>query len=170
MKSIHTNQSDTVELDFQHEQTLMMSAPYAEQYVEQHEILEDGLTADMAKTLACARLEWLLQAARPQLGGIWTLEDFFHMVNCFRSGLFHPDMYRSLAWTIWDDPSAYSQEDESPQLKELVDSVLALNPLQKVALADTLEQLWHRGFRMHVPIAEFLETLGIELREEVAHA
>lgn len=170
MKSITKNQTDTIELDFQHEQTLMMSARYAEQYVEQHEILEDGLTADMAKTLASARLEWLLQAARPQLCGIWTLQDFFHMVNCFRSGLFHPDMYLSLEWTIWDDQSAYSHKEESSHLKELVDSVLALNPLQKVALADTLEQLWHRGFRMHVPIADFLETLGIELREEVALA
>lgn len=170
MNSTQTNQSDTVELDFQHEQTLMMSARYAEQYVEQHEILEDGLTAEMAKTLACARLEWLLQAARPQLCGIWTLQDFFMMVSCFQAELFYPDMFRRLASTICDDQGIDPHEYELSHLKELVDSLLTLNPLQTVALADTLEQLWHRCFRMHVPIADFLETLGIELREEVALA
>ena len=158
----------TTQLNFQHAETLKLSAVYAERYVEQHEIVKDGLTADMAKTLACSRLEWLLQVGRAQLSGMWTEKDIVTMLNCLRDELLYTG--QSFLTAVCNDLGLRPNSYQFSPYKKLVNNLRALSHLQMLALTDALEQLWHRGLHQSGSIAEFLETLGIKLREKAVHA
>lgn len=166
MKTICETQVPKFDPNPMHRLTLAYSASYADIYLGQHQIREEGLTSEGTKYLACARLEWLLQYVRPQLSGLWTEKEFSTMLNCFRSDLFYPDLYRKLISMICDDLGIDPHDWQSSPIKSLVSSLLELDAGQMLALTDALEQTWHRGLNKGMSTPEFLLTLGIELRSE----
>jgi hypothetical protein len=163
MNTISEPKMDEVELNPMRQQTMNFSADYSNLYIEQHQIANRGLTSDEAKIIACARLEWIFQMVRPALSEKFSEDDFVVLLDCYRADLFFPDQFNSLASDLCDHLGIDLDDYASSDSKGLIDKLRGLEPVQKVAMADALEQLWHRGLKSGLSIPEFLETIGIQL-------
>jgi hypothetical protein len=157
---------DELDLNVMHQQTLSYSEGYEHRYIEQHQIESDGFTSEHAKSLACSRLQWTYQMVRPTLAGTFSESDFATLLDCYQGDLFFPDQFSSMASDLCDHLGIDLKDDGSSEIKMLLDKLLAVQPVQKMAMADAVEQIWHRGLKSGMSIPEFLETLGIQLARE----
>lgn len=153
----------TDEFALQFPLALTRSAEYASAYLNEHTWASAGLAPEAASLLAVARLEWLLRAARRGLSGVFSERELHTLMNCYQADLFHPDMLRDLASPVCHDLGVELDEYESSSIRELVDKLLELTASQRLALADALEQAWHRSAEQGCSPREVFAQLGIEL-------
>lgn len=90
-------------------------------------------------------------------------DDVICLMDCFQGDIFFPDQMRDLASDLCDhwgiEPDDYSATEFAP----LIDKLLALSSVQRLTLADALEQAWYRGYEMNRDPLEIFSELGIEL-------
>lgn len=168
MNSITLNQfdeeiDDDNEFNPVYEDVMDFSKDLADTYVQEHEMLEEGLDAKHVATLACARLQWVLVQHRLRISGIFTEAEILQLLDCNMERLFIPGCFSSLPSDLCDHHGIELESYASSPLKGLIKKLLSLDDMQYFALADALEQTWHRGSADEQTPKEFLETLGIEL-------
>lgn len=163
MNSIFNNQIDEAELNPVHEDALEFSEDLSNTYIQEHQMLEDGLIATHVMTLACARLQWVLEQHRPQISGIFTEGEIIKLLDCNQERLFIAGRFSSIPSDLCDHHGIEPHNYLSSRLIDLTDKLLSLNSMQCFTLADALEQTWHRGMKDEQTPKEFLQMLGIEL-------
>lgn len=165
-------------LSFDAHQAWTFSHDYIASYLNEHsaepeEVIEDANEASgnaasddsnfkVAALMAAGRLNWLLQKTRPSLSGLLSERDIVTLLDCFQSSMFFPDQFGSIASDLCDHLGVDPYEPSC--IAPLVAKLLGLHPIQRVTLADALEQTWHRGMKQeNMSPKEFLATLGIDL-------
>jgi hypothetical protein len=167
------------DVSFEVEQAWVFSASYMSSYLNEHSAVhgkandegrpgEDGKTfhnssSEVPALLATGRLEWLLRETRPSLSGLLSESDVATLLDCYQSDIFFPDQFNSMASDLCDHLGIELDVYETSNIAPLVDKLRRLNPVQRVTLADALEQAWHRGLKESLTPKEVLATLGIEL-------
>lgn len=156
----------------------MFSASYMASYLSEHTAVhmgdreegtarDDGTSHDhrlqVPALLATGRLEWLLRETRPNLSGLLSENDVATLLDCYQSEIFFPDQFNSMASDLCDHLGIELDDYETSNIAPLVDKLHRLNPVQRVTLADALEQAWHRTLKESLPPKEVLATMGIEL-------
>lgn len=126
-----------------------------------------GLSQDQAAYMAAARLNWLLTSTRASLSGIFTSEDLSLLLGCFQGEVFFPHQIDTIAEALCDDQGIEHGEVPDSHIAPLVAKLLALVPVQRLALADLLEQTWYVGLKQQqVAPAAFVKSLGIKLADD----
>ena len=166
-------------LSFKVEQAWMFSASYMASYLSEHTAVHmkvndegsprgDGktlhdLSSQVPALLATGRLEWLLRETRSSLSGLLSENDVATLLDCYQGDIFFPDQFNSIASDLCDHLGIELDDYETSDIASLVDKLRRLNSVQRVTLADALEQAWHRGLKENLTPKELLATLGIEL-------
>ena len=167
-------------LPFEVEQAWIFSESYIRNYLSEHapahvrandegelkDVVEscDDRSFEVPALLAAGRLDWLLQQTRSSLSGLLSTQEVAMLLDCYQGALFFPDQLDSIASDLCDHLGLDSDLCSSTPVAQLVDSLIDLTPLQRVTLADALEQAWHRGMKQeNKSPKEFFATLGIEL-------
>lgn len=145
-------------------EAVVRSQGYATRYLEAHQFPKSGLDDSQVAGLATARLQWLLQHGRAQLRGRFTVEDVNCMMSCFQDALFFPDQMGSLAGEVAAEFGLEPDDWEQSPLAPLLTKLFALDVLERLALADALEQAWHRAAEGRGGPTDVLAQLGIELQ------
>ena len=114
--------------------------------------------------MAAGRLEWLLQATRPSLSGRFSERDIVALLDCYQGQIFSPDNFDCIASDLCNHFGIELDLYWPSRISMLVDTLLNLSAIQRLTLADALEQTWHRGMKQeNMSPKEFLATLGIDL-------
>jgi hypothetical protein len=140
------------------------SSPYVAHYLQEHVNNGAGLDTKQAALLATGRFDWLLRESRPTLSGLFSEADIITLVNCFHGMMFSPHKMHCIASDLCDDLGIELEDYEISRIAVLLDKLNKLDTLQRVALADALEQTWYRGLGIasRQP-REFLSSIGINL-------
>ena len=146
-------------------QALMFSEAHIKSYMDQHVIEALALNSNRAALMAAGRLELLLEQTRPSLSGMFTAKDWTQLLNCYQGEIFFPDQIRDIASDLCDDQGVDLDSYKASGIAPLLDKILALSAVQRLTLADALEQIWHRGFLENRAADDFLKELGIDLAE-----
>ena len=157
--------TDNRGLPFCSQQAFTLSHDYIERYLEQHALESTGLDERRASLIAAARLEWVLRQTRRELRGLFSVVDLGVLLDCFQGTLVGPCDLTSLAGDLCDRYGFGPSEMESP-VGPLVSKFNALTPSQHAAIADAIEQAWHRGVKLGVPPEDVFRALEIELCDE----
>ncbi|WP_308142714.1 hypothetical protein [Burkholderia pseudomallei] len=151
------------QLPFYSQQALRFSGSYVDNYMSQHVLEKNGLNAESAGMLAASRLQWLLVQTRPQLSGRFDEKEIVALLNCFQAEIFFPDMFNSIAATVCEDSGIEVGEVDGSALAPLVEKLCGLSALERVTLADALEQAWYRAGEDGKTHLEVIAELGIEV-------
>ena len=146
-----------------HGQTLQFSQFYASRYIQERRLPSGELAADQTLDRAAARLQWTLEQARPTLSGRFTEGDVITLMDSYQADLFFLDQFNSIASGLYEYHGVEVDGCELPGPGDLVNKLRELDPLQRLALGDALEQACHRGLKGVHLAGKFFRTLGIEL-------
>lgn len=113
-------------------QAIELSADWIEAYESEHTIH----TPDDRNRIAESRLQFILMEARAELSGYFTAANLFDLLNCFTGQVLDPAAIEEIADAVLDD---------CPEQILLAQKLEDLSRLQKVALADLLEQMCYRS-------------------------
>ena len=150
-------------LPFCSQQAFDSSKRYADKYLLEHVSGNAGFDNERTGVIASARLEWILAEGRAEISGKFSEEKIRDLLTCFQGEIFSPEQFDRIASSLCDDRGIELDEYEETPLAPFIDELRALSPVQRIALADALEQTWHRGLPSEKTVAEFLSELGIEL-------
>lgn len=156
-----TDIAEAEHLPFGTQQGWTSSQYYMTTYLHEHADNGACLNSEEVALFAAGRLEWLLRETRPSLSGLFTEQDVIVLLNCFQGDLFSPDQLSKIATNVCDDLGIELDAYKSSGIGPLINTLRGLTSVQQVALADVLEQLWHRG--MSGDMGEFLASLEIVL-------
>ena len=148
-------------LPFQVQQAWDSSASYMARYIQKRADNSAGLNSEAVALFATGRLDWLLEKTRPTLSGLFSEQDIIVLMNCFQGDMLPPNQVGRIASNLCHELGIEVDEYESSNVAPLINKLLALTSVQQVALADALEQLWHRG--MSGDMGEFLASMDINL-------
>lgn len=167
-------------LPFHAEQAWIFSASYIASYLNEHAIqyaeddeCDDEETSnetggagpsDVAAMMAAARLDWLLRKTRPSLSGRLSERDIGALLDCYQGQILSPDNFNCIASDLCDHFGIELDQYGTSRISRLVETLLRLTAIERVTLADALEQTWYRGMKQeNTSPKEFLATLGIDL-------
>ncbi|MDN2702041.1 hypothetical protein O0881_08550 [Janthinobacterium sp. SUN100] len=148
-------------LPFGRQQSWNASTKNMASYLCEHANNGAGLNSEEVALFATGRLDWLLRKTRPTLSGLFSERDIIVLLNCFQGDLLPPDQVSRFASNLCHELGIELDEYESSGVGPLINKLLELTSVQQVALADVLEQLWHRG--MSGDMGEFLASMDIDL-------
>ena len=153
------------QLPFGPQQALTLSIDGIAKYDEEHAVPSTGLDYQSAALLAAARLDYVLQATRPELSDTFDEGEINTLLDCYQGDNFFPDQFDSMDSDLCDHWGIEIDdfEDEGSDIAELVSKLRSLSRVQRVVLADALEQAWHRGIKNETTPAEIFAGLGINL-------
>ncbi len=146
------------------QQALAFTANDAAKYLNSHTVA--GLNAERAAIMAAGRLEWVLQHARQSISGVFAVHEMATLMDCYSGTLFFPAQILDMAGDVLDhlgEDLADDDEGNGGSLPNEVAKVRKLTPLQRLALADALEQAWHLGHKAGQDWEAVFAQLGIEL-------
>lgn len=167
-------------LPFEMEQAMLYSEYNIANYVNEHAPIlvedmedEDGTSntdeCEVQSTLATAlmaagRLDWLLRKTRASLSGMFSEADVFALLDCNQGDIFYSSKFDRLASDLCDHLGIDLDDYETSHIALLVNKLRSLSSVQRVTLADALEQTWLHGVNQKsmTPVEAF-ETLGIDL-------
>lgn len=151
-------------LSFQSEQGWTFSANYMANYLREHADNGAGLNSDKAAMMAAGRLDLLLGETRPTLSGLFSEADVMALMDCYQGTLFFPDQMNCIASDLCDHLGVELDAYETSSIGPLIHVLRGLTAVQRVTLADALEQTWYRGMRVEQKHPrEFLASMGITL-------
>jgi hypothetical protein len=151
-------------LPFQSEQAWTFSSYYMACYLQEHADNGAGMNSEEVSMLAAGRLDWLLRETRPTLSGLFSEQDFIALLDCYQGDMFFPDQMNSIASGLCDHLGIELDDYEASGIAPLIEKLRGLNAVQRVTLADALEQTWHRGIEVEQkPPRDFLASIGIAL-------
>lgn len=165
-------------LTYETDQAWMFYKPYTEEYLSKHLAVHskasdeggnerDGKTcsersSEVPALLATGRLAWLLDETRPSLSGLLSESDVATLLDCYLGNIFIPDQLYNIECELCDHLGIELVDYETSDIASLIDKIRPMDFMQRVTLADALEQTWHRGMKEGLTPKEFLATLGIE--------
>lgn len=146
------------------EQAWNFSSYYIECYLREHADNGTCLGSQEVALFAAGRLEWLLLQTRSTLSGLLTEQDVIALLDCYQGSMFCPDQMNGMASDLCDHLGVKLSAYETSSVGPLIDKLRGMSAAQRVALADALEQTWHRGMCMEQKQPrEFLASMGIVL-------
>lgn len=166
---------------FELEQPWMPSEPCIESYSyenypELNENTNEDISAEVAQgkydatdflvtaQMAAGRLDWVLKKTRPSLSGLFSEADVVALLDCNQSDIFSSSNLDRIASDLCDHLGIEIDAYETSDVSTLVETLLDLSPIQRLTLADALEQTWHHGMNQEGKSPrESFEALGIEL-------
>jgi len=152
-------------LPFQSKQAWTFSSHYMASYLQEHADNGTGLSSNKAALMAAGRLDWLLQETRPTLSGLFGGRDVMLLLDCYQGDLFFPDQMTSIASDLCDHMGIELDAYEASGIAPLINTLRGLTAVQRLTLADALEQTWYRGMRTEQKQPrEFLASMGINLK------
>jgi hypothetical protein len=152
-------------LSFETGQAWTLSTYYIGSYLKEHADNGAGLSSDNAAMMGVGRLDWLLRQSRPTLNGLFSESDIFDLIRCYQGSVFFPDQLNCIASDLCDHIDIDIKKYANTTIGSLIERLLSLSPVQRVTLADALEQTWHRGMSVEKKQPrEFLESIGIQLK------
>lgn len=110
--------------------------------------------------IAVARLDALLDQGRQQISELFTEDEFIMLLNCHQGQFLTPYECRRMASTLCDELGIEIDEYHVSPLRDFIDRLRGLTPLQSMALADALEVAWHTG----PPAFERLAEMDLRFR------
>jgi hypothetical protein len=151
-------------LPFSTEQGWKFSLSYIEKYLKEHADNGTGLDADQAAMMAAGRLGWLLLETRPTLSGLFSEQNITALLDCCQGNMFFPDQVNGLASDLCDHLGIEVDDYAASAIAPLIEKLRGLNAVQRMTLADALEQTWYRGMKeeQREP-KDFLASMGIVL-------
>jgi hypothetical protein len=167
-------------LQFHAQQAWMFSTSYIASYLNAHatqyakdgepdndaasKVTGDAKTFDVPAMMAAGRLDWLMRETRPSLSGRLSERDVGALLDCYQGQILSPDNFNCIASDLCDHFGIELDQYETSRISRLVETLLDLTAIQRVTLADALEQTWYRGMKQeNTSPKEFLATLGIDL-------
>ena len=124
----------------------------------------DAADFHVTSQMAAGRLDWVLKKTRPSLSGLFSEADVFALLDCNQSDIFSPSNLDRIASDLCDHLGIEIDSYETSEVSTLVETLLDLSPIQRLTLADALEQTWHHGMKQEGKSPrESFWTLGIEL-------
>lgn len=153
--------TDANELPHCSQHAFKFSHDYIMTYLEQHTSPSTGLDERRAAYFAAARLDWLLRESRSELSGQFNRSDLTLLMNCFQGDLFDPAQVRDIAGHLCDDLGIDVDGLGLSAVAPLLKKLNAMTPSQRLALADALEQAWHRGIKQNTSPEDVFIELGI---------
>ena len=152
-------------LPFHSEQAWMFSSHNIACYLQEHADNGTGLSPNRAALMAAGRLDWLLRETRPTLSGLFSERDFVVLLNCYQGDMFFPHQMNCIASGLCDDLGIEIDDYRASGIAPLIEKLQDLNAVQRMTLADALEQTWHRGMGMEqMQPREFLASMGINFK------
>jgi hypothetical protein len=150
-------------LPFESQQAWTSSSHYMASYLQEHADNGTGLNSESAAMMAAGRLEWLLLETRPTLSGLFSERDVMVLLDCYQGEIFFPEQMNCIASDLCDHLGV-ELVDETSGIGRLIHTLRGLTAIQRVTLADALEQTWHRGMKeeQRGP-SDFLASMGIVL-------
>lgn len=151
-------------LPFQSQQAWMSSSHHMASYLQEHADNGTGLSSENAALMAAGRLEWLLLETRPTLSGLFSERDVMVLLDCYQGEIFFPEQMNCIASDLCDHLGVELADYETGGIGPLIHTLLGLTAVQRVTLADALEQTWHRGMKEELRgPSDFLASMGIIL-------
>jgi hypothetical protein len=148
----------------QSQQAWEHSLKYLKNYLVEHADNESGLSEENSAFMATARLDWLLRQTREELCGLFSLDDMVMLMDCYQGDMFFPDQMYRIASDLCDHLGIEIDEYESYGIAPLIEKLRSLTAVQRIALADALEQAWYRGMKQeNNSLNDFFAALGIDL-------
>ena len=124
----------------------------------------DGRSSEVSALMAAGRLEWLLRETRPSLSGRLSEQEVGTLLDCYQGQIYSPEEFGCITSDLCDHLGIELQDYRTSSIAKLVETLLDLTAVQRLTLADALEQTWHRGMKKeNMSPKEFLATLGIDL-------
>ena len=133
----------------------VLSARWHEEYINTHSFTAACLSPETATVLGLSRLQWLIANGREEIASLFTMAEFFSLLECFDRAEFSPNDLGELDVMLIDHLDG--------QHTELVTKLSELRPGQRVVLVDLLEQVVHYGQSTSSPPAQVLKFLGVSL-------
>jgi hypothetical protein len=137
----------------------------AKKYLEAHTSPRSLTDAD-ALLVATGQLNGLLRLARPNLSGVFTLEDIQVLGTCIGAGPIGSSEIQYFPSIVLDNYGIEPEDYERTRLAPLIDKLLELTPLECLALADAIDQTCYFARDESLSLRERFAKLGIELLEE----
>lgn len=137
----------------------------AMEYLEAH-TSPRGLTDADALLVATGQLNGLLRLARPNLSGLFTREDIEVLGTCIGMGPIGSSEIQFFASFVLDDYGIEPEDYATTSLAPLIDKLLKLTPLERLALADAIDQTCYFARDESLSLQERLAKLGIKLLED----
>lgn len=147
-------------------QALTFSLQWADAYTNARCFEKAGMTPVATATLASARLEWVLHEGRSALNNVITVDDFNVLCNTFLGEIALPEDYASLATPVADEFGLEPDTYEESGLAPLLDKLMGLSLLQRIALRDLVERFWYVGKVEFSSYEAFLKANGIDVLEQ----
>ena len=152
------------DLPFQSEQGWLFSSHCMSSYLQEHADNGMGLSPANSAMMAAGRLEWLLVETRPTLSKLFSERDVLVLLDCYQDGIFFPDRMNCIASDLCDHLGIEIDACETSEVASLIGKIRGLTAVQRVTLADALEQTWYRGMGVEQKQPkEFWASLGITL-------
>ena len=151
-------------LPFQSQQAWTSSSHYMASYLREHADNGTGLSSESAAMMAAGRLEWLLLETRPTLSGLFSERDVMVLLDCYQGEILFPEQMNCIASDLCDHLGVELADYQTSGIGPLIHTLRGLTAIQRVTLADALEQTWHRGMKeeQRGP-RDFLASMGVVL-------
>lgn len=139
---------------------------FAERQFHNHEA--PGRTSIL---LAVSRMQYLLGHGREALAGKFSLRDIARLLDVLVGDMLAPQDLEYPAAPVIDTFGWNNRADIPNDWLPLVDTLESLSPLERVALADVLERLWHVETRKQGRFDEgLLLSMGVTLKPTMESA
>ena len=133
----------------------------------QHQHINEAQELDSYKSalLAAGRLQWVLKHMRKRISGLFTYGETITLLNCYCGELFFTDQLHGIASDLCDDHGVEIDSYQETAIAPLVDKIRALGIVERLALADALEQVWYRCAKEQRSPQDVLSELGFGLAD-----
>lgn len=116
--------------------------PLARPYVDAH-AKNKFLTEAEVALFGIGRLEWIVSSTYSKLSNKFTESEILTLMNCIIGGPLYIQQIDALPSLILDDNGIEIDDYESTPFAPLVNKLCRLTPLQRLALVDVAERIFH---------------------------
>jgi hypothetical protein len=164
---MNETQQSNITNDFYIEEALTRSAFWPALYRRDHAMEHSEKSREAMGTLAMARLEWILRQGRLALNGLITEGEFVTLCNVFNSEIATPDDIEHMADAVAEEFGIEYEGYKETPLGPLLDKLMAMAPIQKLALRDLVQRFWYPTDGRGISPSEFLNKNGIALASSI---
>lgn len=114
--------------------------------------------------LALSRMQHLLVDGRKALAEKFCLHDIVRLLDVIQGDFLGPCSFEHFITPIADTYGWECLDDVPDDCRPLIATLEGLSPLEKVALADLLERLWHMEMPKGKELGELVQSMGVRLK------
>lgn len=116
--------------------------------------------------LALSRMQYLLEDGRQALAEKFCLHDIVSLLDAMLGDFLGPCSFEHFVTPIADTYGWECLDDVPDACRPFIATIEGLSPLEKVALADLLERLWHVEMPKGKELGELVQSMGVRLKPE----